>query len=293
MGHTTDERQASRGLRRSGAIEPQDRHVFDADTSVERVADHTFAASLTDRWSTLRGPSGGYGLATSLQALATEMPFPDAVTTAAFFHSAATPGPAEIRTETLRRGRSMATGQARLIQGEREILRVLATFADLELAQGRTLELGMPPRVLDLDTSVDLDPGGAFPGSTLTERFHYRVAEAHGWRLGRPSGDATLEFALAFSQPRRIDSLALALIVDVCPRAVYELGEYSPITLELTVHVRARPAPGPLVGRVMTRHVRDGYHEEDLELWDSERRLVAQSRQLALLPKRDCLEDAR
>ncbi len=43
-----------------------------------------------------------------------------------------------------------------------------------------------------------------------------------------------------------------------------------PLTLELTVHVRARPAPGALLGRVETRHLRDGYHEEDLDLWDSE-----------------------
>jgi Thioesterase-like superfamily len=52
----------------------------------------------------------------------------------------------------------------------------------------------------------------------------------------------------------------------------------------MTVHVRARPAPGALRGRVKTRHLRDGYHEEDLDLWDSKGTLVSQSRQLALLP---------
>jgi hypothetical protein len=50
------------------------------------------------------------------------------------------------------------------------------------------------------------------------------------------------------------------------------------------VHVRARPAPGWLACRVLTRHVIGGYHEEDFEVWDSRGTLVAQSRQLALLP---------
>jgi hypothetical protein len=260
------------------------RHVFDVDTAVERVADRTYRANLTDRWSTLRGPNGGYGLATCVRALAMELPFPDPVATAAFFHAAISPGPAEIRTELVRRGRNLATAQARLIQDDREVLRVLASFADLELAEGRTLELEAPPPVGDFGACVDLDPGGAFPGSTLTDRFKYRVAEIHGWRLGQPSCDPTLEFAIDLAEPRRIDPLALTLIADVCPRAVYELGEYMPLTLQLTVHVRARPAPGALRGRVKTRHLRDGYHEEDLDLWDSSGTLVSQSRQLALLP---------
>ena len=55
-------------------------------------------------------------------------------------------------------------------------------------------------------------------------------------------------------------------------------------TLELSVHVRAHPAPGWLACRATTRYVINGYHEEDFEIWDSTGTLVAQSRQLALLP---------
>ena len=47
---------------------------------------------------------------------------------------------------------------------------------------------------------------------------------------------------------------------------------------------RAHPAPGWLACRVATRFVIGGYHEEDFEIWDSTGTLVAQSRQLALLP---------
>jgi Thioesterase-like superfamily len=48
-------------------------------------------------------------------------------------------------------------------------------------------------------------------------------------------------------------------------------------------YLRARPAPGWLACRVVTRFVGGGYHEEDFEVWDSAGVLVAQSRQLALI----------
>jgi acyl-CoA thioesterase len=76
--------------------------------------------------------------------------------------------------------------------------------------------------------------------------------------------------------------MSLPLIVDAAPPAVLELGIAS-TTVELTVHLRARPAPGWLACRISTKYVAGGYHEEDFEAWDSAGTLVAQSRQLALL----------
>jgi acyl-CoA thioesterase len=78
--------------------------------------------------------------------------------------------------------------------------------------------------------------------------------------------------------------ISLPLFVDAAWPAVMELGEQGSSTLAVTVHVRARPARGWLACRVATRQVIGGYHEEDFEIWDATGTLVAQSRQLALLP---------
>lgn len=56
------------------------------------------------------------------------------------------------------------------------------------------------------------------------------------------------------------------------------------MTVQLTVHLHRRPAPGWIATRLTTRHIISGFHEEDCELWDSSGALVAQSRQLAILP---------
>jgi acyl-CoA thioesterase len=49
------------------------------------------------------------------------------------------------------------------------------------------------------------------------------------------------------------------------------------------VHVRARPAPGWMLGRFVTEDLRDGRMVEDGWLWDAEGTLIARSRQLAML----------
>jgi hypothetical protein len=58
-------------------------------------------------------------------------------------------------------------------------------------------------------------------------------------------------------------------------------------TLEMTVHVRDVPAPGALRSTFRTRFVTNGLFEEDGEVWDSTGRLVAISRQLALVARAD------
>ncbi|HEV7624932.1 MAG TPA: thioesterase family protein, partial [Streptomyces sp.] len=66
------------------------------------------------------------------------------------------------------------------------------------------------------------------------------------------------------------------------PPTAFELGLRGWVpTVELTVHVRARPASGPLRVSVSTVNLAGGYLEEDVQIWDSADRLVAQSRQLA------------
>lgn len=259
--------------------------LWDADTRVEPRGDGRFDATISDRWNAIGDrPNGGYVLGACLQALRAVLPLPDPFAVSAHFLRPTLAGAAEIRTEVARVGRRMATGAARLIQGGQETIRALATFTDLAAASGRTLDLASRPELPPPDACHDPLEGRSIPEISIVDRFDYRMADKPGWIHGRPTGDPTVRLWLRFRDGREPDTLSLPSFADAVFPAVMELGELGSSTLEMTVHVRARPAPGWLACRIATRHVISGYHEEDFDIWDSRGALVAQSRQLALLP---------
>ena len=92
-------------------------------------------------------------------------------------------------------------------------------------------------------------------------------------------------FAIADDVP--IDAIALLLASDAFPPAVF--NTHLPVawvpTVELTVHIRGVPQPGPLRCEFRTRFAHDGLLDEEGTIWDSSGALVAQSRQLALMPR--------
>jgi hypothetical protein len=108
-----------------------------------------------------------------------------------------------------------------------------------------------------------------------------------GFGRGRPSGAMRMRgwFRLPHEEP--LDTMALLLATDAYPPTIFN-GDlpvgWTP-TVELTTHVRARPAPGWLRCAFTTRYVTGGFLEEDGVVWDETGTLVAQSRQLALVPR--------
>ena len=121
----------------------------------------------------------------------------------------------------------------------------------------------------------------------LLERFGTRIDPAYvGWAVGKPSGSGVIQGWFKLADERPLDPVALLMVVDALPPVTFDLGlpGWAP-TLELTAHVRARPAAGWAIARHATRNISGGQFEEDCEVWDSEGRLVAMSRQLALLPR--------
>lgn len=269
---------------RSGIMGCVDAHPFDTDTATARISAGEYAATVTDRWNTAnKTPNGGYLSALMLRAIGTEVPFPDPLTCSVSFLKPAVPGDARVEVAGLRTGRTLATAQATLRQNDDPVAHAVVTFVDREAADGRTHTFASPPDLPSPDDCFDPSSSGLLDGLAIAQRTEYRLPAPPGWAVGEPSGTPYGEFWMRMPHGRAVDAYALAFLVDGYAPAVLELGVTTPATVQLTVHLHARPAPGWLACRHSTRFVRDGYHDENFEIWDSEGVLVAESHQLATI----------
>ncbi|GAA2236732.1 thioesterase family protein [Streptomyces nogalater] len=263
---------------------------FDRDTTVTRREPGVYDIDLSAGWTIISAVNGGYLLAVLGRALADTLPHPDPFSITAHYLTASRPGPAVVRTETVRTGRTLSTGQASLFQyddegNEVERIRVLASYGDLAALPDDVRTAATPPPIPPLERCLGPEDGPApIDGSNaIADRLMIKLDPATaGWALGAPSGQGEMRAWFGLADGRDADPLSLLLAVDALPPTAFELGLTGWVpTVELTVHVRQRPAPGPLRVAITTRNLAGGFLEEDAEVWDSADRLVAQSRQLA------------
>ncbi|MEU7059885.1 thioesterase family protein [Streptomyces sp. NPDC046197] len=263
---------------------------FDRDTAVALRAPGVYDIDLSAGWTIINAVNGGYLLAVLGRALADTLPHRDPFTISAHYLTASQPGPAVVRTDVVRTGRTLSTGQASLLQYDQdgrevERIRVLASYGDLGTLPEDVRTTARPPAIPPMEHCFGPADGPApVPGSSaITERLMLKLDPATlGWALGSPSGKGEMRAWFGLADGRDADPLSLLLAVDALPPTAFELGLSGWVpTVELTAHVRARPAPGPLRVAVTTRNLAGGFLEEDAEVWDSADRLVAQSRQLA------------
>jgi len=263
---------------------------FDRDTSVTRRAPGVYDTELSAGWTVTGAVNGGYLLAVLGRALADALPHGDPFSVTAHYLTASRPGPAFVRTDVVRTGRSLSTGTASLFQyddegQEIERIRVLASYGDLDALTDDVRTTAKPPVFPPMDQCFGPQdaPAPVPGGSAIADRLMLRLDPATlGWALGAPSGKGEMRSWFGFADGRDADPLSLLLAVDALPPTAFEMGVSGWVpTVELTVHVRCRPAPGPLRVSIATRNLAGGFLEEDAEVWDSADRLVAQSRQLA------------
>lgn len=267
---------------------------FDRDTAVTLREAGVYDAELSAGWTIIHAVNGGYLLAMLGRALSDALPHSDPFSVSAHYLTASVPGPAVIRTQVVRTGRTLSTGEASLFQyaedgSEIERIRVLATYGDLDGLTDDIRTTAQAPAIPPLERCLGPSDGPApIPGSSaITERLDIRLDPATiGWAIGAPSGKGEMRGWFGLADGRDADPLSLLLAVDALPPTAFELGlkGWTP-TIELTTHIRCRPAPGPLRISITTRNLAGGFLEEDADVWDSADRLVAQSRQLAKAPR--------
>ena len=236
---------------------------------------------LDDRWSIGGKPHGGYLLRHAVAPLLTdEHPHPLAVS--AHFLRSPDPGPASVEVETLRVGRRVSQYRTRLVQGQTCVEALVTTGA---LDQGSdpfwsgTAMPALPP--LEDCPRAPAEPVPGFRIGHLDFVDMRPDPGTVGFASGRPTtpGRITSWLRMDGGGSSALDLLVLA---DALPPVTFDLGLPGWVpTVELTVLVRAVPAPGWLVAEQRAQLLQDGWLDEECQIWDSRGRLVCQARQLA------------
>ena len=259
--------------------------AFDDDIRLTPLDEDSFSGQVQPAWNIGANPNGGYLLALAARALQLRAPQqPDALSITAHYLRPGLAGqPCRVDTQLLRSGRQLSTLRATLWQDGGTRLELLA-------AMGRLTDIP-PAAVLTLPRPPMPPPADCLPRSAPAQGVELPILQRLDVRLhpddARPgaAGRAQLRGWIRFNDGREADALACLLLADAFPPAVFGLlGQVGWVpTIELTAHVRRRPAPGWMLGHFWANDLSDGRVIEDGALWDSAGELVLQSRQLALV----------
>jgi len=267
--------------------------TFAEATAVTRRDDGSFAAEIVPGWDIGGNANGGYLLTIAARAMGVAAERPDPVTLTAHYLAPAKPGAVTVDTTVVRAGRRFTTVQATLRAADgAPIISVLGTLGDLEAAGAGEAPPERvdadPPALPPVDDCVPLVPGESGMPPPFASHVDIRMhPDDAGFSRGRPSGQMRVRGWFRLPDDEPVDTLGLLLATDAYPPTIFNADlpvAWTP-TVELTAHVRARPAPGWMRCAFTTRFVSGGFLEEDGEVWDDTGTLVAQSRQLALVPR--------
>lgn len=258
-----------------------DDHAFDSDLAAARV---------DERWFVGRGPNGGFVAALVLRAMRARIADRERVplSLTVQYLSPAQAGPLDVRVAVERDGASTTALSARLVQDDRTVGLALASFGRWRADGLEYLDATPPADAAPLERATPI-PADA-PGAPAF-LANYEMRAALGAAPGTASGRARWGGWLRFARPRALDHEALAAYSDAWAPAVWaRTGTVvAAPTLDLTIHFRDRLEPAPdaadgwVLGVFSSVRAAGGTWEEDGELWSRDGRLLAQSRQLALV----------
>jgi Thioesterase-like superfamily len=281
--------------------------VFDEATAIRPAGPGRYQVRPDERFAivapgnaTPSAVNGGVMVATMLRAVLDSSPLPYPVATSAHFLRVPLLEPGEVEVTWLKQGKTAATARAALVQDSQIVLDVTVTTGSLPaelpptdpppthpLENGDLRWTGEPPKMPPIEECVNLGPWRGTVGTDGVAGYAAQVdlrmdPATTGWRRGEPSGVPEMRGYFSLREQRDPDAYLLAVAVDALPPVVFGLGAlgWAP-TVELTWHMRAVPAPGPLQVVAWCRHVSGGWFDGEAEVWDAAGRLVAQGRQLA------------
>ena len=263
---------------------------FASASGVTLGEDNTYVGEIQPGWDIFGAANGGYLLSILARAMAEQAGDSELISINGHFTSPGKPGPVTVHVEPIKIGNTVSTLRAELIAGTRILIAATATFGskDRAIASGEMIESAPPdlPPLAECVLAVP-EPSSPLPSPLMSKVQVALHPDDAGFLIGDRTGVARLRGWFNLRDHEEPDPLAVIIAADAFPPAVFNTNlplSWIP-TLDLGVHIRDPGPHGWLKCQFRTRFVQGGLLEEDSEIWDENDRLVAQSRQLALVPR--------
>ena len=266
---------------------------FENSIAIDRSDENLFSMTPSKDYFVGNTPHGGYLTAVMQKAISLSMPHPHLINSNTLYLDRTEPREISIKVEKIRESRGSSVGQVSLIQDDKLRCMMTGICSDFHYMKGVNDLETLPPEIFnnERDSFISLNFDNKEEGITpsFIKQTHCGIAIKHAWWL-KNEGDLGDEARCSgfISMGDEIpDQFVLSFYSDFFPPVV--MNKYGPLgwvpTLSLTTNIRQLPTTSELFMDVKAKDLNKGFFEQDCQIWDLNKNLVATSRQLTRILK--------
>ena len=266
---------------------------FENSIDIDRSDENLFSMTSSKDYFVGNTPHGGYLTAVMQKAISLSMPHPHLINSNTLYLDRTEPREISIRVEKIRESRGSSVGQVSLIQDDKLRCMMTGICSDFHYMNGVNDLETHPPKIFneERDSFISLNFDNKEEGITpsFIKQTQCEIAVKHAWWLKNEAdlGDEARCSGFISMGDEIPDQFVLSFYSDFFPPVV--MNKYGPLgwvpTLSLTTNIRQLPTTSELFMDVKAKDLNKGFFEQDCQIWDLNKNLVATSRQLTRILK--------
>jgi len=266
---------------------------FENSIIIDKSDENIFSMTPSKDYFVGNTPHGGYLTAVMQKAISLSMPHPHVINSNTLYLDRTEPREISIKVEKIRESRGSSVGQVSLIQDDKLRCMMTGICSDFNYMNGVNDLETLPPKSFnekrDLFISLNFDNKQEGFTPSFIKQTKCDIAKQHAWWLKNENdlGDEARCAGFISMGEEIPDQFVLSFYSDFFPPVV--MNKYGPLgwvpTLSLTTNIRQLPTTSELFMDVIAKDLNKGFFEQDCQIWDLNKNLVATSRQLTRILK--------
>ena len=266
---------------------------FENSIIIDKSDENIFSMTPSKDYFVGNTPHGGYLTAVMQKALSLSMPHPHVINSNTLYLDRTEPKEIRIHVDKIRESRGSSVGRVSLMQDEKLRCMMTGICSDFNYMNGVNDLETLPPNIFnekrDLFVSLNFDNKQEGFTPSFIKQTKCDIAKKHAWWLKNENdlGDEARCAGFISMGEEIPDQFVLSFYSDFFPPVV--MNKYGPLgwvpTLSLTTNIRQVPTTSELFMDVIAKDLNKGFFEQDCQIWDLNKNLVATSRQLTRILK--------